>query len=293
MKKVLYIFLSVLVIVAVSSCGKETILQEQPMEKEIVRVSIQPVFDDLEIEVKSLEIGKTDILCYAYSSAGLLAGYPIKQTEINGNTYLYDIPRDGYYLAFMVYPGDVEFHYTYYDDYIKDTYVYYDDPSYSYKTTLVHKYSEVTCEKKYYYLGNQKVWWGHLNYYNIDDDCSFGTVTLSNMQRDCKLMFNFTGMPEGETAETYVDKIHVKVGGMSLDKVLTMEDLASETVEEETLWCKTIYTVMGYDLFGEGFRTMDIIIECTDGKIFVVDQFKYNYIRNEQQRININFSTQE
>jgi hypothetical protein len=50
---------------------------------------------------------------------------------------------------------------------------------------------------------------------------------------------------------------------------------------------------MGYDRFGTGFKTMDIIIECTDGKVFVVNQFAYNYKRNEQQRINIDFSTQE
>ena len=287
MKKLLYMIMSAAVVTAVS-CDKDTKPQDTAAGDEMVRIAMEPEFEGLEVEVKSIEIGKTDILCYAYTSAGLLDGYPKKQVEINGNTYLYDIPQGRtYYVFFTVYPEVVSFRYHYDTRYIKDYYIGY------YSTLLIHEKSEVTCEKKDYYISNSANWWSRSLDIYTDQDYSLGNVSLSNMQRDCKLMFSFTGMPEGETAGTYVDKIHVKVGGKALDKVLTMEDLTAETVEEETLWCKTIYTVMGYDLFGEGFRTMDIIIECTDGKIFVVDQFKYNYVRNEQQRININFSAQE
>lgn len=278
--------ISVVLIVVMSSCGKEAIPQDQPLEDEIVSIAIEPEFDGLEVDVKSLEIGKVDILCYAYDGTVLLDGFPRSQSEINNGTYFYDVPTKTSFLVFSSNSEDVALQFMYSGGSINDIYI-------GYTYIMLYSYSEVTCTNKPYYMSKSSGWYGQALSLSLDNDCDIGTVTLSNMQRDCKLMFNFTGMPEGETAETYVDKIHVKVGGMSLDKVLTMEDLASETVEEETLWCKTIYTVMGYDLFGEGFRTMDIIIECTDGKIFVVDQFKYNYIRNEQQRININFSTQE
>lgn len=276
---------SAVLFVAVSSCGKDHVPQERPMEDGTVRVAIEPEFDGLEVDVKSLEIGETDILCYAYYGSTLLSGFPKKQSEVKDGIYFYDIPQNSAYLVFFtVCPEDVSLSYHYDTRYINDYYLS------GWYHIIVHEKSEVTCLKKEYYISNSGNWWSRSLDLYLDQDYNMGTVTLSNTQRDCKLMFNFTGMPEGQTAETYIDKIHVKVGGMSLDKVLTMEDLSSETVGEETLWCKTIYTVMGYDLFGEIFRTMDIIIETTDGKIYVVDQFKYNYVRNEQQRININFA---
>lgn len=273
MRRLLYMIMPALIAVVASSCAVETIHQEQTVEDGMICVAIEPEFDGLELYVKSLEIGKVNIYCYVYRGGSLYEGYPRIQNEINGNTYLFYVPNtshisnpDEYYFVALPYDASL---------------IRVNQGSFY---GMYHESSEVTCVKKEYYLSSTP-----LNFYG-QSDLNIGTVTLSNMQRDCKLMFNFTGIPEGETAENYVDKIHVKVGGMALDKVLTMEDLTSETVEEETLWCKTIYTVMGYDLFGEGFRTMDIIIETTDGKVFVVDQFKYNYIRNEQQRININFS---
>ena len=285
MKKVLYTITSAVLFVTVLSCGKDTIPQERPVEDELVRVAIEPEFEGLEVDVKSLEIGKIDILCYAYSGENLLEGFPKKQSEVNGGRYLYHIPQGNTYRVFFtVYPEDVQLRYTY-DEYYLNGYALG-----GYYHTIVHETSEVTCTRNEYYISNADNWWSRSLDISTDADYNIGSVTLSNMQRECKLMFNFTGIPEVQTAKTYVDKIHVKVGGMALDKVLTMEDLTAETAEEDTLWCKTIYTVMGYDLFGEGFRTMDIIIETTDGKIFVVDQFKYNYERNEQQRININFA---
>lgn len=256
------------------------------MEDGTVRIAIEPEFDGLKVDVKSLDIGKTDILCYAYLGSTLLDGFPKKQSEVKDGIYFYDIPQSsGYYSVFFtVYPEGVSLLYHYNTGYLNDYWIG------GWYHTIVHEKSEVTCFRKEYYISNSRNWWSRSLDLDPDEDYNIGTVTLSNMQRDCKLMFNFTGMPEGETAQTYIDKIHIKVGGMPLDKILTMEDLEEETVEDETLWCKTIYTVMGYDLFGEEFEKMDIIIECTDGKLFVVDQFKYNYIRNEQQRININFS---
>ena len=292
MGRLFYFIISAFLVGLTSSCGQQLQLQEPQDEESLVRIAVEPEFDELQVEVKSIEIGKTDIFCYAFTSFGPIEGYPKKQTEIQGNRYYFDVPTSHNLLAFVVYPEDVipNWHYTYSSYYINDYYIYYEGNSNGSKTTLVHEYSEVTCTKREYYIGDQEGWWSRVWSYSIDEDTSYGKTVFQNMQRDCKLMLNFTGMPEGETAETYVDKIYVKVGGMDLDKVLTMADLTAETVEEETLWCKTIYTVMGYDLFGEGFRTMDIIIETTDGKIYVTDQFKYNYERNEQQRININFA---
>ena len=286
MRNYIYIILATVLVSAVS-CSKDILPQETFGNDGMVRIAIEPEFD-LQVDVRSVEVGMTDIMCWAYSGTTLLEGFPKKQTEINGGTYLYDIPQGSTYRVFFtVYPEDIQFIYSY-DKYYLNGYALG-----GYYHTMVHETSEVTCTRNEYYISNADNWWSRSLDIKTDSDYSLGTVTLSNMQRDCKLMFNFIGMPEGETAETYVDKIHVKVGGLSLDKVLTMEDLTAETIEEETLWGKTIYTVMGYDRFGTGFKTMDIIIECTDGKVFVVNQFAYNYKRNEQQRINIDFSTQE
>lgn len=286
MKNLIYIILTA-ILISVVSCSKDILPPGALKEDGMVRIAIDPEFD-LQVDVRSVEVGVTDILCWAYSETTLLEGFPKKQEEINGNTYLYDIPQGSTYSVFFtIYPEDIQLLYSY-DKYYLNGYALG-----GYYHTIVHETSEVTCARHEYYISNAGNWWSRSLDINTDSDYSLGTVTLSNMQRDCKLMFSFSGIPEGETTETYVDKIHVKVGGMALDKVLTMEDMAVETIEDETLWCKTIYTVMGYDRFGTGFKTMDIIIESTDGKVFVVNQFAYNYKRNEQQRININFSTQE
>lgn len=286
MRNLIYIIMAAVLASAVS-CGKEILPQEPLKEDGMVRLAIEPEFD-LQVDVRSVELGITDVLCWAYSGTTLLEGFPKKQAEINGSTYLYDIPQGSIYRVFFtVYSEDIQLLYSY-DKYYLNGYALG-----GYYHTIVHETSEVTCTRNEYYISNASNWWSCSLDIKTDSDYSLGTVTLSNMQRDCKLMFNFTGMPEGVTADTYIGKIHVKVGGLSLDKVLTMKDLTAETIDEETLWCKTIYTVMGYDRFGTGFKTIDIIIECTDGKVFMVNQFAYNYKRNEQQRINIDFSTQE
>lgn len=286
MKNIFHIVLPTIILFAVS-CSKDISPQSDPVQDEVVRISIEPMFE-LDVDVKSIDIGKSDILCYAYSGSTLLDGFPKVQAEIHGNTYYYVVPKSTTYrLFFTVYGESVPLVYNYDQWYLNG----YNLGGYYH--TMVHQKSEVTCVKKEYYISNAAEWWSRSLDCSMDNDYNIGAVVLSNMQRDCKLMFCFDGIPEGETAETYIDKIHVKVGGLALDKILTMEDLEAETVDEETLWCKTIYTVMGLDRFGTGFKTMDIIIECSDGKIYVANQFVYNYKRNEQQRININFSTQE
>lgn len=290
MRRLLYIIISFVLPSVFLSCVKESdSLQTQ--EDKFVRVAFKPELD-FQIDVKSIELGKTDILCYAYYGSNYqpIEGFPKKQAEIIDGIYFYDLPATSVLVLFSTDTTDVSLVFSFDTRYLNG----YDLGS-SYFCAVVCEKSEVTCEKNEFYISTGSLDWCSTMYkFSFDDDFMISPdnkiLRLGNMQRDCKLMFNFTGMPEGETAQTYIDKIHIKVGGMPLDKILTMEDLEEETVEDETLWCKTIYTVMGYDLFGEGFRKMDIVIECTDGKLFVVDQFKYNYIRNEQQRININFS---
>ena len=287
MRRLLYFLILLAGVFAAFSCDKPVCIEPEFDGEETVRIAVNPIMD-MQVDVKSMEVGETDILCYAYKDAVLVSGFPIKQTEIQGNTYLYDMPKSASYRVFFVaYDTEALLNY--------QSYVYYLN-GYSlngYRYVMVNELSEVTCDRKEYYISNSSGWYSEGLSFYLDDDYDMGKVTLYNMQRDCKLMFNFEGLPEGETVETYIDNIHIKVGGLALDKILTMEDLEAETVEEETLWCKTIYTVMGLDRFGTGFKTMDIAIECADGKIYVVNQFVYNYKRNEQQRININFSTQE
>ena len=270
-----------------SSCDKSVCIDPESDNEETVRIAIEPIMD-MQVDVKGMEVAKTDILCYAYNNAVLVSGFPKKQTEIHGNTYLYDIPKSvSYKVFFVAYDTDALLNYQ------SDVYYLNGYSLSAYRYVMVNELSEVTCDRKEYYISNSSGWYSEALSFYLDEDYNMGQITLSNMQRDCKLMFNFEGLPEGETPETYIDNIHIKVGGLALDKILTMEDLEAETDGEETLWCKTIYTVMGLDRFGTGFKTMDIAIECADGKIYVVNQFVYNYKRNEQQRININFSTQE
>ena len=290
MRHLLHIIISLILPAALLSCVKESDSLQTQGEK-FIRVAFKPELD-FQIDVKSIELGKTDILCHAYydSNYQLIKGFPKKQSEIIDGIYFYDLPTSSVLLFFSTDNTEVPLSLSFAVRYLNG----YDLGS-TYNCAVVCEKSEVTCEKNEFYISTGSPdWFSPMYKFTFDDDYMISpdskVLRLGNMQRDCKLMFNFTGMPEGETAQTYIDKIHIKVGGMPLDKILTMEDLEEETVEDETLWCKTIYTVMGYDLFGEGFRKMDIVIECTDGKLFVVDQFKYNYIRNEQQRINIDFT---
>ena len=286
MKNIFHIVLPTIILFAVS-CSKDISPQSDPVQDEAVRISIEPMFE-LDVDVKSVAIGTSDILCYAYNGANLVSGFPKKQTEIQGNTYFYDIPKSTTcHIFFVAYDAAATLNYKY------DVYNLNGYSLNGWQHVMVNELSEVICERKEYYISNADNWYSKALSFYLDEDYNMGQITLSNMQRDCKLMFNFVGLPEGETPETYIGNIHIKVGGLALDKILTMEDLEAETVDEETLWCKTIYTVMGLDRFGTGFKTMDIIIECSDGKIYVANQFVYNYKRNEQQRININFSTQE
>ena len=128
MKKVLYMIFSAVLFVAVSSCGKELVPQERPMEDGTVRVAIEPEFDGLEVDMKSLEIGETDILCYAYSGGTLFSGFPKKQSEVKDGIYFYDIPQNSTFRVFFtVYPEDVSLSYHYDTRYIND----YDSPFYT------------------------------------------------------------------------------------------------------------------------------------------------------------------
>lgn len=273
MKKLIYILTAAVAMLA--ACEKQP---AQMAADETATIAFSPEFE-LEAEVKSASIGETDIWCFLYdnNTGALTSESPYKQKEINNGIYYFNVPKiDNGYITFAIMPEDA-------------TYIVssgWNNGNISFNDNFV-----TTTETELYSTGS-----------NYDD--SYGTwvntndegtdsfdLTLYQRHRECKLMFYFQDMPADVTPESLIKKIHVTVGSIKLDEVLTLDSMDKENIDGTDYWCKQTYLHFGYDYrnIWYDYSYIDLIIETVDNRIFTAYDLSFNYERNEQVKIKIDY----
>lgn len=273
MKKTAYIFAMAAILAA--GCGKEVIT---PAEEEIPQTAtlvFTPEYE-MNVDVKSAEIGKSDIWCFLYSfdyGTGTATYYdPFKQSEINGTSYLYNIPRKdniNIFATFAILPEGIdanELEWEHYQDkYIslaqdkisKDPFVLYMT---SYNFTYGSYYRSVSFDES----GNASI---HEN-----------SRTLTQAVHLLKTKFNFTNLPEGTTAESYIRKIHISSNLIQSESPsFSFEEMYSETDDNGTTWiCADIYLNYSNSIKNNySYDTISYIIETTGNKILKTEYTYY------------------
>lgn len=274
MKKLIYI-LTAAAVTMLAACEKQP---AQMSETETATIAFSPEFE-LEAEVKSAVIGETDIWCFLYdNNTGALApGSPYRQKEIKDDVYYYSVPKinDGY-ITFAIMPENAT--------YIVSSGWY--NAAVNFNDNFV-----TTTETELYSTGS-----------NYDD--SFGTGINTNdggtdsfnevlyqRHRECKLMFYFQDMPAEVTPENFIKKIHVTVGSIELDEVLTLDNMVRENIDGTDYWCKQTYLHFGYEYRNSwyDYSYIDLVIETVDNRVFTAYDLSFSYERNEEVKIKIDY----
>lgn len=285
MKKIIYILVSAAMLAVTAACEKQPSLNKAP---ETMTISIIPEFE-MDIDVKSIEIGKTDIWCYIYDwdTKMQLEGSPVKQSEINGNVYSYQVPKcENAYVHFVVKPENS----TWTDRY------------------LSHNEYVIDCNDTFVSTSETEIYASHRNRWegescglwinSADSGTDTYTIEMYQLHRKMHLMFTFINMPEGVTAESLIKNIYLKAGDTELDGTL---DIADMTLENAVMsdWDSTLYewyTTDIYMYFGhdyrqvyDDYRYIDLMIETTDNRIYSAEDIRFNYSYNENMKITIDY----
>ena len=285
MKKIIYILVSAAMFAVTAACEKQPSLNKAP---ETMTISIIPEFE-MDVDVKSVELGQTDIWCYVYDGDTKMQveGSPVRQSEINGNVYSYQVPKcENAYVHFVVKPENSTWtdRYLSHNEYIIDC-----------NDTFVS-----TAETEIY-ASNRPSWTG--GSYGIwvnsaDSGTDRYTVEMYQLHRKMHLMFTFTNMPEGVTAESLIKNIHLKAGGVGLDGTLDISEMAVENAVmsewDNTMYkwyTKDIYMYFGHDYMqvNNDYRYIDLLIETTDNRIYSAEDIWFNYEYNENMKITIDY----
>ncbi|MBQ7812433.1 MAG: hypothetical protein IJ394_07755 [Bacteroidales bacterium] len=282
MKKIIYILVSAAMLAGTAGCAKQPFPEK---DSETMTISIVPEFE-MDIDVKSVEIGKTDIWCFVYDFDTMeqVEGSPVKQNEINGNVYSYQVPKCvNAQVHFAIMPENTtwkELYSTHYNNYI--------DCNDSFVTTTETEL----------YMSNGE--WSSTGSYGIyvnsaDSGTDTYPVTMQQRHRKTHVMFRVTNLPDGVTTESLIKNIHITMGGISLDKVLTPADMTKEyTASENTTYewlTADIYNYFGYDYreANSNYNEFTFTIETTDNRIFKSDEFYTNFEPNEAMEIVIDY----
>lgn len=285
MKKIIYLLVSAAMLAVTAACGKQPSPDKDP---ETMTISIVPEFE-MDVDVKSVELGRTDIWCYVFDwdTKMQVEGSPVKQSEINGNVYSYQVPKcENAYVHFVIRPENS----TWTDRYLSHN-----------ENVIDCNDSFVSTVETEIYASNRPSWTdgSHGIWVNsADSGTDTYTIEMYQLHRKMHLMFTFTNMPEGVTAESLIKNIHLKAGDIELDGTLDLSDM---TVENESLtdwdntmykwYTKDIYMYFGYDYrqIYSDYRKIDLMIETTDNRIYRAEDIWFNYAHNEKMKITIDY----
>ncbi len=274
MKKLIYI-LTAAAVAMLAACEKQP---AQTSENETTTIAFSPEFE-LEAEVKSAVIGETDVWCFLYDNdtEALTPGSPYRQKEINNGVYYFNVPKiNNGYITFAIMPENATYTVSssWYNGQVNfnDNFV---------TTTEIELYSTGSD------YDNSHGMWINTN----DEGTDSFNLTLYQRHRECKLMFYFQDMPADLTPESLIKKIHVTVGSIGLDEVLTLDNMDKENIDGTDYWCKQTYLHFGYDYRNNwyDYNYIDLIIETVDNRIFTAYDLSFNYERNEEVKIRIDY----
>lgn len=292
MKKTAYIFAMAAILAA--GCGKEVIT---PAEEEIPQTAtlvFTPEYE-MNVDVKSAEIGKSDIWCflctieYDYDTGSNNYTYyePIKQSEINGTSYLFNIPRkDNLYATFAIIPEGLD---------AKELEWEHNDQNYGNRYINLAQ-DLVTKEPFDLYMTSHNFTDGS-RYEQITFDDSLNTSisrTLEKAIHHVKTRLKFTNMPEGITPESYIRKIHFKVGSMQ-QVTFTIDEMYDEMESTTTYKCADIYVNFSRSYSSRAYYNyLFYTIETTDNKIFYNPSYNYQLYNGyaiQQNTITIDYNS--
>ena len=286
MKKIIYILVSAATLAGTAGCAKQPFPEK---DSETMTISIVPEFE-MDIDVKSVEIGKTDIWCFVYDFDTMeqVEGSPVKQNEINGNVYSYQVPKCvNAQVHFAIMPENTtwkELYSTHFNNYI--------DCNDSFVTTT---------ETELYMSNGEWFSMGSYGIYVNSADSGTDTyqVTMQQIHRKTHVMFRVTNLPDGVTTESLIKNIHITMGGISLGEALTLGDMTKDYAvgddwdnTQYEWFTKDIYSYFGYD-YRESYSSynqVSLIIETTDNRIFKSDDFWIEYRPNENLKITVDYN---
>lgn len=285
MKKIIYFLISTAICAGIIACDKQI---SSDKNSKTMTISIMPKLE-MDIDVRSVELGKTDIWCYVFDWDTKLQveGSPVKQSEINGNIYSYQIPKcENAYVHFVIKPENSVW---------IDKYLTYNEMVIDCNDTFV------TTTKTEIYASNRNRWEGEsygILVNSADSGTDIYTINMNQLHRRLHVMFTFTNMPEGITTENLIKKVHLSVGDIELDETLDPADMTIENAPlsewDSTLqkWYSTdIYLYFGYDYRQvNSNRYIDLLIETTDNRIYSAKNIYYNYSYNENLKIIIDYN---
>ncbi|MGN1211456.1 MAG: hypothetical protein ACI4TM_07200 [Candidatus Cryptobacteroides sp.] len=289
MKQTAYIFAMAAVLVA--GCSKEAVTPAQEDSPQTATLVFTPEYD-MEVDVKSAEIGKSDIWCFLYSYDYDTSTYtyydPFKQSEINGTSYLYNIPRkDNLYATFAILPEGTEANELEWEHY-QDNYINFaqdiisKDPFVLYMTSYSFTYGSYYRSVSFDESGNASI--------------NEGSRTLTQAVHRIKTRFYFYNLPEGTTAESCIRKIHISSNLIESESLsFSFEDLYSETDDSGTTWiCADIYLNYSNSIKKNiNYDNICYIIETTGNKIFRTE-YSYYFKNNTavmQTSMNIDYES--
>lgn len=287
MKQTAYILAAAAMIAA--GCSKEVISPAEESGQNATLV-FTPEFD-MEVEVKSVELGKADIWCFLYDAGTKEYKDPFKQSEINGTSYLYNIPKnDNLYAAFVMVPegSDINaFTWVHHSELALSTHdrMFTKTPLELYMSDFASIYSNSLGHSFY---GGQ--------YYAV----SFGSDGSASISREMKpaihkerVMVRMTGLPEGTSIESVIRQLHVKTqSGMSCS--FSLEEMYDETdydYSPAVVWkCMDLYLNPTGDDYLNNYENAYMTVETTDNRLFMnndIMQFNYySFIHEHKVKIN-------
>ena len=284
MKKLIYIMVSAAMLAGASACNKET--TETPEAKdEYTTLHFTPEYD-LDVEVKSVEIGKTDIWCFFYDYTNEEWKGPFKQSEINESTYSYQVPKTSAAVVhFVIMPEELL-------DYMN-----------------LENYSWIDIDKSLITLDKLNIYMTDSNEYHethgsvgqwvtdLDQEDVSLNLTMGQRHRKSQLMVRFTNLPESVRTEDIVKEMHPGFGNLPLDKGIKLSDMRIEkrydTWEGETTWyCADIYSIEGRtDRYSSNdYYYFTLTIETKDQKIYQTNDLYLYFNHNEEIRITIDYN---
>ena len=269
---------SVAMLAAIQACNKQPI-EGSDTEVEYTTLKFTPEYE-LDIDVKSIEIGKTDIWCYLYDYEKEVLLEPFKQSEINGSTYCYQLPKlESANIFFVAMPEELL-------DYMK-----LESPNYIYlDKSFISLDEQDIYMSEYEYHSN----YGCYGYYiwGLDSKDISLSLTMAPRYRKTHLMINFVDFPSTSKIEDIIDKVYPSFRNLQLNKGIDLEEMVVEkrydSWEGETTWyTMDIYSICDNAENADSYFTLKI--ETKDRKIYETSEMFNYYSQNEELRIYIDY----
>ena len=287
MKKFLYIMVSIALLTGVAACEKQGVDINNEQQPQTRTLTLTPEYE-LGIDVKSAEIGTSDIWCMFWDADKWEWTGPFKQSEINGTTYSYQIPvTTNGYVFFAIMPEEM----------INNVYksVSYYDPFIDINETFI------TTENPHIYMSSVNSYddYGSYGIYVNSQSQSSISMNVKLMQRHRKghLMLRFTNVPVGVEMKDVINNIFIKFENLTLDKGFKFSDMNVELSTGSDY--STTYDWHTADVYmyadsqrrnEEYYRHMSLIIERTDGQIYISDECSLNFYPSENIQFIIDYN---